>query len=117
MGCGGSSSKSSTAASKPASSSTPSTTPSSAATATPFLSELTKVSTLSSTVPANGDVNPYGLVRVPSSVGKLQTGALLVSNFNAKSNNQGTGTTIVQVTTGGKLSLFSHISAHGLPGS
>jgi hypothetical protein len=54
---------------------------------------------------------------VPSSVGKLQAGDLLVSNFNGKSNNQGTGSTIVQVSTSGKLSLFSHISAHGLPGS
>jgi plastocyanin len=120
-GCGGSSSKSSTAASTPAASTpgstTARTTPSSSAAATPFLSQLTKVSTLASTVPANGDVNPYGLAMVPSSVGKLQAGALLVSNFNGKSNNQGTGTTIVQVTTGGKLSLFSHITAHGLPGS
>lgn len=118
-GCGGSSSKSSTAASTSASStpSTASTTPSSTASATPFLAQLTKVSTLASTVPANGDVNPYGLAMVPSSVGKLQSGALLVSNFNGKSNNQGTGTTIVQVTTSGKLSLFSHITARGLPGS
>ncbi len=42
---------------------------------------------------------------------------LLVSNFNAKSNNQGTGTTIVQLTPAGKLSLFATISAKALPGS
>jgi plastocyanin len=118
--CGSSSSSSSTAASAPATSSastTSSTTITTAATATPFLSQLTKVSTLASTVPANGDVNPYGLAMVPSSVGRLQAGELLVSNFNAKSNNQGTGTTIVQVSTSGKRSLFAHISARSLPGS
>jgi hypothetical protein len=81
-GCGSSSRTSSTAASAPATSSTTTTI------ATPFLSQLTKVSTLTSTVPANGDVNPYGIVMVPSSVGKLHSGALLVSNFNDKANNQ-----------------------------
>jgi plastocyanin len=110
-GCGSSSSSSSTVASAPATSSTTATT------ATPFLSQLTKVSTLASTVPGNGDVNPYGLAMVPSSVGKLQAGELLVSNFNAKSNNQGTGTTVVQVSTSGKSSLFADISARSLPGS
>jgi hypothetical protein len=54
---------------------------------------------------------------VPGSVGKLQAGELLVSNFNGKSNNQGTGTTIVQVSTIGKSSLFAHISARSLPES
>ena len=34
--------------------------------------------------------------------GKLKAGDLLVSNFNDKANNQGTGTTIVQVTPAGK---------------
>ena len=115
-GCGSSSSSSSTAASAPATSSATSSTTTTTA-ATPFLSQLTKVSTLASTVPANGDVNPYGLAMVSTSVGKLQAGELLVSNFNAKSNNQGTGTTIVQVSTTGKSSLFAHISAKSLPGS
>jgi hypothetical protein len=65
----------------------------------------------------NGDVNPYGIVFVPASVGKLHAGDLLVSNFNDKANNQGTGTTIVESTTGGKKTLFAQISAHDLPGS
>jgi hypothetical protein len=115
-GCGSSSSSSSTAASAPAPSSATSSTTTTTA-ATPFLSQLTKVSTLASTVPANGDINPYGLAMVPTSVGKLQAGELLVSNFNDKANNQGTGTTIVQVSTSGKSSLFAHISAKSLPGS
>jgi plastocyanin len=117
-GCGSSTSSSSTAASAATTSSTAATSSTTTTpVATPFLSQLTKVSTLTSTVPANGDVNPYGIVIVPSSVGKLRTGALLVSNFNDKANNQGTGTTIDQITTSGTLSLFSHITAGSLPGS
>lgn len=61
-----------------------------------------------STVPANGDVNPYGVAFVPSTLnmGKLHPGNILVSNFNAKSNLQGTGTTIVQVHRTGNPTLF-----------
>jgi sugar lactone lactonase YvrE len=66
-------------------------------------------------------VNPYGIVLVPSSVGKLHAGALLVSNFNAKEaakeSGQGTGTTIVQVSTAGKTTLFARINAKALPDS
>jgi hypothetical protein len=71
---------------------------------------------VASTVPANGDVNPYGIVFVPTSVGKLQAGQMLVSNFNAKEGGQGTGTTIVQVSTAGKVSPFATINAKTLPG-
>jgi hypothetical protein len=62
-----------------------------------------------STVPANGDVNPYGVAFVPASVatdGALQHGGILVSNFNNSANLQGTGTTIVQVSPQGQTSLF-----------
>jgi DNA-binding beta-propeller fold protein YncE len=62
-----------------------------------------------STVPANGDVNPYGVVFVPPGFragGPLRPGDILVSNFNAQSNLQGTGTTIVRVTPSGTQSLF-----------
>jgi hypothetical protein len=83
----------------------------------PFLAQLTQVSTLSSTVPANGDVNPYGIAMVTAGTGKLHAGSLLISNFNDKSNNQGTGTTIVQVTPTGQRSLFANITAKALPGS
>ncbi len=85
--------------------------------ASDFLSPLTKVLTVTSTVPANGDVNPYGIAWVTSSVGKLKAGELLVSNFNDKANNQGTGTTVDEISTSGKPSLFAKISAHGLPGA
>jgi hypothetical protein len=85
------------------------------ATGTPFLSTHRAVTTLGSTVPANGDVNPYGIVEVPQSTGALVAGDLLISNFNDKANNQGTGTTLVELTPGGKLTLFSQIKS--APGS
>ena len=43
-------------------------------TATAFLSSLHTVTTIGSTVPANGDINPYGLAVVGSSVGSLKAG-------------------------------------------
>jgi hypothetical protein len=129
-GCGGSStsttaSSTTAAASSAASaSSTGAASSSGAAGSTPpassasaFIAPLKAVSTLGSTVPANGDVNPYGLVLVPSSVGRLHAGDLLVSNFNDKENDQGTGTTIEQLTPTGKSSLFATVDARSLPGS
>ena len=86
-----------------------------------FINGLTP-STLATTVPSNGDVNPYGIVTVPRSVGKLEQGDVLVSNFNNAGNAQGTGTTIVQIPPGdmdqnaGDAPLFAKISPHGLPG-
>jgi plastocyanin len=112
-GCGGGSKS----ASSPTSAGNASAVATSAASSTPFLASLTDVSTLGSTVPANGDLNPYGLVIVGSSVGALKAGNLLVSNFNDKGNKQGTGTTIVQMSPSGKLSLFAAIDAKTLPGA
>jgi hypothetical protein len=62
-----------------------------------------------STIPGNGDVNPYGVAFVPKDFpggGLLHPGDLLVSNFNNNQNTQGTGTTIIKVTPGGQTSLF-----------
>jgi predicted lipoprotein with Yx(FWY)xxD motif len=116
-GCG-SSGSSSSSSSTPAAASAASTT--SSASSAPFLASLGTVSQVASTVPANGDVNPYGIVFVPTSVGKLKAGQMLVSNFNAKESakqtGQGTGTTIVQVSTAGKVSPFASIDAKTLPG-
>jgi hypothetical protein len=52
-----------------------------------------------STVPPNGDVNPYGVAFIPPGfpTGTVAVGDILVSNFNDKRNLQGTGTTIVDV--------------------
>ena len=60
----------------------------------------------SSTIPVNGDVNPYGVAFVPEgfpSGGTIAAGDVLVSNFNNSANAQGTGTTIVQLTPHGTL--------------
>lgn len=53
-------------------------------------------STLTSSVPDNGDVNPYAVVVAPVSAGKIQKDDVLVDNFNNVSNLQGTGTTITR---------------------
>lgn len=45
--------------------------------------------------PKTGDVNPYGLTISSVTDGPIHAGDLLVCNFNAKSNVQGTGTSIV----------------------
>jgi len=88
-----------------------------ASAATPFLASLHTTTTIGSTVPSIGDVNPYGLAIVPADAGAEKAGNYLISNFNARSNNQGTGSTIVQMTPAGKLSVFATISAKSLPGS
>lgn len=66
--------------------------------------------TIFSTVPPNGDLNPYGVAFVPqgfqSGTGRLRPGQILVSNFNNSMNLQGTGTTIVRVNASGTPSVF-----------
>src|SRR5258708_17887128 len=60
----------------------------------------------SSTIPSNGDVNPYGVAFVPEHFpggGTIAAGDVLVSNFNSSANVQGTGTTIVQLRPRGPL--------------
>lgn len=63
-----------------------------------------------STVPSNGDVNPYGVAFITRDFqvgsGPLNRGDILVSNFNNSMNLQGTGTTIVRISRMGKQSLF-----------
>jgi plastocyanin len=81
-----------------------------------FLAPLMSVSTLASTVPANGDLNPYGVALVSHGAGKLHAGDLLISNFNDKANEQGTGTTIEQISPAGTRSQFAALSGKALPG-
>ena len=81
-----------------------------------FIGPLHQTKVISSTVPQNGDVNPYGVAVVPRSTGNLHRGDVLVSNFNDKTNAQGTGTTIVQVNPHGGMSLFAGISDSRCPG-
>ncbi|HEX3693696.1 MAG TPA: hypothetical protein VHU13_10160 [Solirubrobacteraceae bacterium] len=83
----------------------------------PFIGQFSTVTSVGSTVPANGDVNPYGIAVVPRGEGALVRGDLLISNFNDQANEQGTGSTIVQETPTGQLSLFAHVEAGKLPGA
>jgi hypothetical protein len=82
----------------------------------PHFSSHPGISVVASTVPANGDVNPYGMARVLQSSGSLVAGNILISNFNNSTNLQGTGTTIVQIAPDGTSSLFAQINANNLPG-
>jgi hypothetical protein len=81
-----------------------------------FLGSLSRITTIASTVPANGDLNPYGVAIVSRTTGRLHRGWVLVSNFNAKSNAQGSGTTIVQISPAGTRTVFAKVSAAHLPG-
>jgi hypothetical protein len=81
-----------------------------------FIGQFHKIKTIASTVPHNGDVNPYGVAVVPRSIGSEVRGNVLVSNFNNSKNLQGTGTTIVQVSPGGQQTVFAHIRRSNLPG-
>jgi hypothetical protein len=79
--------------------------------ARPFIDHFTTISTIASAVPtsgpAAGDVNPYGVAVVPDSTGKLVGGDVLVSNFNNAANQQGTGSSIVQISPSGQQSVFA----------
>ena len=77
-----------------------------------------------STVPANGDTNPYGVAvvpRAPLSSTVLQAGDVLVSNFNGLNSQQdsvqGTGTTIVRINQQGQQSLFYQGQGLGFTGA
>lgn len=70
------------------------------------------------TVPAIGDVNPYGVAFVPDNFqagsGPLKAGDILVSNFNNSANLQGTGTTIVRISKSGTTTFFQGTAPLGL---
>jgi hypothetical protein len=60
----------------------------------------------SSTIPSNGDLNPYGVAFVPEGFpagGRIATGNVLVSNFNDSANSQGRGTTIIKLSLNGSV--------------
>src|ERR1700722_20092781 len=67
-----------------------------------FISKLVN----SSTVPSNGDLNPYGVAFVPSGFpegGSLSAGDVLVSNFNNSEHLQDPVTPIVQFAPSGSI--------------
>jgi hypothetical protein len=88
-----------------------------AAAAGSFIGPFNHVQTVASTVPRNGDVNPYGTAVVPASQGRLVAGDVLVSNFNNHRNLQGTGSTIVEVAPSGAVTVFADLAPNKLPGS
>ena len=61
-----------------------------------MLETIKKHKFLTSTIPDNGDVNPYAVVVAPVSAGAIEKDDVLVDNFNDISNLQGTGTTIIR---------------------
>jgi len=68
---------------------------------------------LTSTIPDNGDVNPYAVVVAPVSAGAIEAGDVLVDNFNNISNLQGTGTTIVDYRPSTKATkLIAQVPQH-----
>jgi hypothetical protein len=88
-----------------------------AALGTPFLGKFNTITNLGTTRPANADENPYGVVSVSKSVGALVKGDILVSNFNNFENEQGRGTTLVEVSpSGGSLTQFAKIQDAECPG-
>jgi hypothetical protein len=75
-----------------------------------LLETIKRHSIVTSTVPANGDQNPYAIVIAPVTAGKIQKDDVLVDNFNDRNNLQGLGTTIVNFDpTTRKLTLFAAI--------
>jgi hypothetical protein len=60
-----------------------------------FLEKIRRHSVVTSTVPDNGDQNPYAIVIAPVTAGPIQKDDVLITNFNNAGNLQGVGTTIV----------------------
>ena len=78
-----------------------------------FLETLHRHTTLASTSPGNGDLNPYAVVVVPQDMGVLKKDEVLVTNFNNISNLQGTGTTIVAYSPiTGNARLFANLPSN-----
>lgn len=69
-----------------------------------------------STNPGNGDQNPYGVVFVPPGFpdNSVQLGDALVANFNDGANNQGRGTTIINIRPDRTTALFAKVPTPGL---
>ncbi len=84
-----------------------------------FLGQIHRTTMINSTVPENGDQNPYAVVVAPVSSGKIKKGDVLVDNFNDDKNLQGLGSTIVSIDPATKkMSLFAAVPRHlaGCPG-
>jgi sugar lactone lactonase YvrE len=84
-----------------------------------FLDRVHRQTTLISTVPENGDQNPYAIVVAPVSAGAIHKDDVLVTNFNNDGNLQGLGSTIVAYNPATKkLTTFASLPRNlaGCPG-
>ena len=84
-----------------------------------FLSTVKRHHLLTSTVPENGDQNPYAITVAPVSAGIVRKDDVLIDNFNNSGNLQGAGSTIVDYTPAtGQMTRFAAIpqSLPGCPG-
>ncbi len=78
-----------------------------------FLETIRHHRTLVSTIPDNGDLNPYAVIVAPVSAGRIQKGDVLISNFNGLTNLQGTGVTVVDYNPATKrLTTFARVPQH-----
>jgi hypothetical protein len=83
---------------------------------TGYLGSIHKQHLMTSTVPENGDQNPYALIIAPVSAGKVKQGDVLVGNFNNSGNLQGTGSTIVDYNPSTKQTTNFATIPHDLAG-
>jgi hypothetical protein len=78
-----------------------------------YLAGIHRFTTLTSTVPDNGDQNPYAVVVAPVSAGSVQKDDVLVTNFNDHNNLQGLGSTIMRFRPSTQeLATFASIPRH-----
>ena len=82
-----------------------------------FAGSLNKISVVASTVPGNGDVNPYGVAVAPTTTGRLVAGDVLVSNFNDSANLQGTGRPSSRYRRPAGVITFAHLFLGDVPGA
>ena len=77
---------------------------------TGLLGGLRRHTVLGSTIPENGDQNPYAVVVSPVTTGALQKDDVLIDNFNDRNNLQGLGSTIVRYRPSTKkMTLFASV--------
>jgi hypothetical protein len=90
---------------------------SAAAAVRPYITSFSSIRALHSAVPpggaAKGDQNPYGVAVVPRTVGAETRGDVLVSNFNNGANEQGTGSSIVEISPTGAFKVFAVVPPIG----
>jgi hypothetical protein len=78
-----------------------------------YLNGIHRFTTLTSTVPDNGDQNPYAVVVAPVSAGSVLKDDVLVTNFNDHNNLQGLGSTIMRYRPATQeLATFASIPRH-----